>query len=212
FCPRMGYECGRNRQCASLDIAGRHRCDRSSASPTKYAGRMAKGRAARHSRGSSDKSSHLPITANERIGRAVVRKLRFEPTLELGDDALSEHLAQLYAPLVERINVPNYALRVNTVLVERNQLTQNRWRQAVRKNHVGRSIAFEDTVRNQPVRGAFRLHLLRRFPECERLRLRKDVREQDVVLPAERVKRLAEGDEVARNKPRSLVDQLKERV
>ena len=64
----------------------------------------------------------------------------------------------------------------------------------------------------RPVWGAFRCYLLRRLHKCERLGLSKDVREQDIVLPAERVERLAEGNEVTGNEPRSLVDQLIERV
>ncbi len=49
----------------------------------------------------------------------------FEPGRGLGfqfrDDALGQHLAQLNAPLVERINVPNHALREDTVLVKRDE-------------------------------------------------------------------------------------------
>ena len=44
--------------------------------------------------------------------------------LQLGDDPLRQHLAQLDAPLVERVDVPDRALREDAVLVQRDQLAQ----------------------------------------------------------------------------------------
>src|SRR5579863_1658117 len=67
-------------------------------------------------------------------------------------------------------------------------------------------------MRNKPVRRTLRLHLLRRLPKRQRLRLRKDIREQNVVMGSQRIKRFVEPNEVARDQPRSLVDQLIERV
>ena len=67
-------------------------------------------------------------------------------------------------------------------------------------------------VRHEPVGRAFGLDLLGRLAERQRFGLREDVRQQHVVMPAERIERLAEGDEVARNEPRALVNQLIERV
>src|SRR6185437_10648171 len=57
-----------------------------------------------------------------------------------------------------------------------------------------------------------RLDLLARFAERESLGLREDVRKQNVVMPAERVQRLCEGDEVTRDESGSLVNQLVERM
>src|ERR1035437_8853871 len=65
-------------------------------------------------------------------------------------------------------------------------------------------------MRHQPIRSAFGLDLLGRFPECERLGLREYVREQQVVMASERIQRPAETDEVAWDKLRSLVDELVE--
>ena len=48
--------------------------------------------------------------------------------------------------------------------------------------------------------------------EGQRLRLGEDVGEQHVVMLAERVEGLGEGDEVARDEPRPLMDQLIEGV
>src|SRR5258707_897469 len=63
-------------------------------------------------------------------------------------------------------------------------------------------------MRNKPIRRAFGLDLLARFSKRERLALRKNVRQQHIMMPAERVERLSERDEVARNEPRALMDQL----
>ena len=49
--------------------------------------------------------------------------------LQLGDDPLGQHLAQLHAPLVERIDVPDRALGEDAVLVERDQLAERCRRQ-----------------------------------------------------------------------------------
>ena len=53
---------------------------------------------------------------------------------------------------------------------------------------------------------------LRRLAERQRLGLGEDVRQQHVVMPAQRVEGLGERDEVAGNQPRALMDQLVERV
>ena len=65
---------------------------------------------------------------------------------------------------------------------------------------------------DQPVRSAFRLDLLGRFAERQRLGLRENVCQQNIVMLSQPVQRLAERDEVARDEPGSLVDQLIKRV
>src|SRR5262245_64253166 len=67
-------------------------------------------------------------------------------------------------------------------------------------------------MRDEPIGRAFGLDLLARFSEGERLGLCKYVRQQHIVMPAELVERLCEGDEVTRNEPSALMDQLIERV
>ena len=59
---------------------------------------------------------------------------------------------------------------------------------------------------------AFGFHLFRRFAERQRLGLRKHVRHQHVVMRPERRKRLRERNEIARNQPGALMDQLIKRV
>ena len=51
-----------------------------------------------------------------------------------------------------------------------------------------------------------------RLPERKRLGLREDVRDEQVVVAPERVEARCEADEVARDQPRALVDQLVEAV
>src|SRR5438128_11071380 len=65
---------------------------------------------------------------------------------------------------------------------------------------------------DQAVRRALGLDLLARLAEGQRLGLREYVRHQEIVVPAERVQRVAEGDEVTRDEPGSLMDQLVERM
>ena len=58
----------------------------------------------------------------------------------------------------------------------------------------------------------FGLELLGRLAEGERLGLGKDVRHQQIVVVAQRIERMAKPDQVARDQPRSLVDELVERM
>ncbi len=154
----------------------------------------------------------LAVSADQGVGRAVVGQLGLGLALELGDDLLRQHLAELDAPLIEGVDLPDRALREHAVLVERHQLAQRGRRQAIYHDGVGGAIALEHAVRNEPIGRAFRFHLLGRLAEGERRRLREHVGEQQVVMAPERVERLREGDEVAGNEPGALMDQLIERV
>ena len=63
-------------------------------------------------------------------------------------------------------------------------------------------------MRDEPVRRAFGFHLFSGFAESQRLRLGKNVGEEHVVMPSQRCQGLGEGDEIARDQPGALVDQL----
>src|ERR1051325_3379171 len=152
------------------------------------------------------------IPADQVVGRAVVAELGLGLALELGDDALGQHLAELDAPLIERVDVPDRPLREHAVLVERDQLAQRRRGQAIQENRVGRSVALEDAVRHEPLGRALGRDLVSRLAAGERLGLREHVGEQHVVMPADPVERLCERNEIARDQPRALVEQLVERV
>src|SRR5512142_1119451 len=61
------------------------------------------------------------IAANQRVGGAVVAELGLGLAGELGGGAPGQHLAQLHAPLVERVDTPHHALDEGGVLVQRYQ-------------------------------------------------------------------------------------------
>src|SRR5580658_4605517 len=67
-------------------------------------------------------------------------------------------------------------------------------------------------MRHKPVWSAFGAHLFRRLAEGKRLSLRKHVGEQHVVMRSERVESPSEGNKVAGDEPRALMDELVERV
>jgi hypothetical protein len=114
--------------------------------------------------------------------------------------------------LVKRVDAPKRALREDAVLIECNQLSERFRSQTIHHDGVGGPIAFEHPVRDEPIGRAFGFDLLARFSEGERLGLRKYVRQQHIVMPPERIERRSEGDEVAGNEARPLMDQLIERV
>src|SRR6516165_2074766 len=65
-----------------------------------------------------------PIAPNQSVRRAVMVERWLGLTLELGDDPLRQHLAQLDAPLVERVDVPDDALGEHAVLVEGHEFSE----------------------------------------------------------------------------------------
>src|SRR5881628_3914135 len=132
--------------------------------------------------------------------------------LEFRDNALGQHLAKLHAPLVERVNLPDSALREHAVLVKGDQLAENFRREPIGEDSVRRAVALEDSVGYEPIRRALGLDLLGRLAERQRLSLGEDVRQEHVVMTAELVERLAKRDEVAGDEPGPLVDQLVEGV
>ena len=95
---------------------------------------------------------------------------------EFGNNFLGKHFAQLDAPLIERINVPNRPLRENAVLVQRNERAQHFGREFIGENDIARTIAFKRPMRHEPIGCAFRFDLLCRFPERQRFRLGENVR------------------------------------
>src|SRR5262249_14142937 len=85
---------------------------------------------------SGSSTGHLPqpaVTADQGIRRAVVGEIGWVGILQLRDDALGQHFAQLHAPLVERVDLPDRTLRENDVLVERHQRAEDFRRQRLRQ-------------------------------------------------------------------------------
>src|SRR5918992_5874561 len=98
------------------------------------------------------------------------------------------------------------------MLVERDKLAEGFRREPFGENRIRRAIALEDSMRHEPIRRALSFDLFGRLTEGQRFALSEDVRQQHIVMPAKRVERLVESDEVAWNESRSLMNQLVERV
>jgi len=141
-----------------------------------------------------------------------VIELGFFFALQFRNNAFCEHLAQFDAPLVKRIDAPDGALREYRVFIKRDQLAERFRRQTVREDRVRWPITFENPVRDDRIRRALRLDLFACLAERQRFSLREDIRHQDVVMLTQRIQRMAERDEVARNEPGPLVNKLIERV
>src|SRR5712671_5685807 len=111
------------------------------------------------------------VAANQTVGRTIVVEHGLSTALDFWNDAPRQNLAQLDAPLVERINVPEDALREDGVLVKGHELTQCLWREPLGENYVRWPVAFEDSVGDEPVRYAFSLHFFGGLTERKRLGL-----------------------------------------
>src|SRR5262245_36991687 len=98
------------------------------------------------------------------------------------------------------------------MLVERHELAESSRREPLGEEGVRRAVALEDAVRHKPIRCALGLDFLGRLAESQRFGLGEDVRQQDVVVPAQRMERLEKGNEVTWDKAGTLMDQLVEGV
>src|SRR4029077_10053850 len=65
--------------------------------------------------------SGLAVTPDQAVRRTVVLELRLLGRLELGNDRLGQHLAELDPPLIERVDPPDRSLSEDGMLVERDQ-------------------------------------------------------------------------------------------
>src|SRR5215218_1124153 len=80
--------------------------------------------------GGSAIAAGRPVAADQRGRRAVVGERRLLRGRELRDDPLGQRLAQLDAPLIERVDPPDRSLGEDAVLIERDQLAERRGVQA----------------------------------------------------------------------------------
>ena len=154
----------------------------------------------------------LAVTADQTVGGAVMSEFGFCFGFQFRDNALGQHFAQFHAPLVERVDVPDRALGKDTVLIKSNQLAENLRRELFGEDRVRRAIALENAMGHEPVWRALGLHLLGRLAEGQRFGLGKDVGQEHIVVAAQRIERLDKRDEVARDQPRPLMNQLIEGV
>src|SRR5262249_33899356 len=107
-----------------------------------------------------------------------------------------KRLAQLNAPLIEAVNVPNHTLHEYGMFVKSDELAKRFRSQSLNNDHVRWPISLEDAMGCKPIGCAFRLHLLRRFAEGQGLCLRKDVGEQHRVMASKWVERFNERNEI----------------
>ena len=131
---------------------------------------------------------------------------------QVGQNALRKDLAELNAPLVEAEDVPNDALREDLVLVERNKRTQSLRGQFITQKRVRRLVALKGLERDKVLGHTLTTAIIRRLAEGQGLRLGEEICHQLVVQVSNRIVRLAAPDEVARNKVRTLMNQLIETV
>src|SRR5579871_7039757 len=128
------------------------------------------------------RSALLPIAADERVRGTVV--MQIAAAGKFGNDALGQHLAKLHAPLIERIDVPDGALREDFVLVQSDKLAQRFGRQALGQDGIGRAVALKGTLRHLEIGHAIGLHFLGGLAKGQRLSLGKEVRHQQIVVIA----------------------------
>jgi len=125
-------------------------------------------------------------------------------------------LAQLDAPLIERVDAPDDPLDEGDVLVEGDQLTDDPRADLGGHDRCGRLVAREDPRLDDRLTGAFGAHLVGGLAEGEGRGLREEVGQEERVHVdpafAQRVRGVHGGDEVGRNHLGPLVNQLVEGV
>src|SRR5690606_22113551 len=89
---------------------------------------------------------------DERRSRRIVRA-RFARLGKLVEYALRELLAELDAPLVERIDAPDRALHVDLVLVEGDQRAERLRGELLEHDRVGRPVPREALVGHEALQG-----------------------------------------------------------
>src|SRR5258706_10430240 len=67
----------------------------------------------------------FPVAPDQGIRGTIVVKHGLYLAFNFGEHALGEHLAKLHPPLVEWIDLPDYALRKDGMLVERDELAEH---------------------------------------------------------------------------------------
>lgn len=125
---------------------------------------------------------------------------------------MGEDFAEFDAPLVEGVDVPEDALGEDAHFVEGDETAEDGGGEFFGEDDIGRAVAVEDSMWGECGGGAFGFDFGEGFSEGEGLGLREDIRHEEVVMAAERVERLGEGDEVAGDEAGALVDELVEAV
>src|SRR5262249_11408775 len=127
---------------------------------------------------------------------------------------------EFHTPLIERVDVPDDALRKDLVLVERHQAAQCARRDLRYHNAVGGFIPCKELVGDQLLQRLaaqtcmrqFVAHLVFGLALHQCLGLGEEVGKEDGVMMPDRVVSFYGGNEVARDKLRALMDELIEGV
>ena len=135
-------------------------------------------------------------------------ELRGNGTLELGKDPPCEHLAELHAPLIEAVDVPNHPLREHAVLVEGHKRTEDRRGETIVEDRARGNVARELPMGDESGRCPLGGHLLGALSEGERLGLGKHVCQEHRLMASEGVERMHRAEEVARDPVGALMDEL----
>src|SRR4051812_38484655 len=69
--------------------------------------------------------SATSIPVYQLVRRTIVRQFRRALAFQLRRNPIRQHLAQLHAPLIERVDVPDRALDENAVLIQGDNLSQS---------------------------------------------------------------------------------------
>ena len=131
---------------------------------------------------------------------------------QIAENALRKNLAELNAPLIVAVDVPDYALDENLVLVKSDERTERLRRELISQKRIRRLVALESLKRNELLLDALLGAFLGRLAERESLGLCEEVGHELVVEIADGIVGLRAADEVAGNKVGTLMDELIERV
>src|SRR6266581_1951202 len=102
----------------------------------------------------------MAIAPDQRVGRAVVRERGIDGAGNFRRRTLGQRLAELHAPLIEGVDVPDRALHEHAVLVECDQRAERVRREPLAKDGVAWPIALEAAMWNQVVGCSLGLHFL----------------------------------------------------
>ena len=166
--------------------------------------------------GSVRRDSRLALLledVDERVGAAVVL-VDLALAVELAENALGELLAELDAPLVEGVDVPDGALNEREVLVVSNQGTESTRGDLLGQDGGCGPVAEESLVRNELIGSALGLDGFGGLADHEGLGLCEEVGGEHalVLVAVDRVVRLDSEDEVGGDELGALVEKLEEGV
>ena len=119
------------------------------------------------------------------VRRTIVFESGWPFAFQFGNDALRQGLAQFDAPLIKGIDAPDRALGEDDVLVKRDKFAEHFRREPLGEKDIRWTIALEHAMRHERALRAFGPDFVGGFAERQRLGLRKNIRHQNVVMPAQ---------------------------